>query len=120
MLAFLGPPSPLPAKLVGRPASRPVTIRCSRYPARSATQSQTTVPLFNGPWPAPCKAIASLHRRFVTNRQSNHPGNYRVLSDSFRKKVPFPHTRKRKQGLNVLCLDDHADWMNGRPRANFK
>jgi len=52
--------------------------------------------------------------------QSYRPGEYWVLSDFFRKKAPFPHTRKHKQGLNVLYLDGHADWMYGQPRANFK
>ncbi len=52
--------------------------------------------------------------------QSYRPGGYWVLSDFFRKKAPFPHTRKHKSGLNVLYLDGHAEWMFGRPRAGFK
>ena len=52
--------------------------------------------------------------------QSNRPGNYWVLSDFFRKRAPFPHTRKHKQVLNVLYLDGHGAWMYGQPRANFK
>jgi len=47
-------------------------------------------------------------------------GGYWVLSDFFRKKAPFPHFRKHKNGLNVLYLDGHAAWMRGQPRANFK
>jgi prepilin-type N-terminal cleavage/methylation domain-containing protein/prepilin-type processing-associated H-X9-DG protein len=52
--------------------------------------------------------------------QSDRPGDYWVMSDFFRKKAPFPHTRKHKNGLNVLYLDGHGDWMRGQPRANFK
>jgi len=52
--------------------------------------------------------------------QDYRPGDYWVLSDFFRMRAPFPHTRKHKNGLNVLCLDGHAEWMFGQPRANFK
>ena len=55
-----------------------------------------------------------------TALQSDRPGDYWVLSDFFRKKAPFPHTRKHKSGLNVLYLDGHGEWMHGQPRATFK
>ncbi len=52
--------------------------------------------------------------------QKDRPGDYWVLSDVFRKKAPFPHTRKHKSGLNVLYMGGHVRWMYGQPRANFK
>ncbi len=55
-----------------------------------------------------------------TALQDYRPGEYWVLSDFFRKKAPFPHTRKHKSGLNVLFLDGHGDWVLGQPRALFK
>jgi len=52
--------------------------------------------------------------------QSERGGQYWVLSDFFRKKAPFPHTRKHKSGLNILFLDGHGEWVMGQPRAIFK
>lgn len=42
-----------------------------------------------------------------------------ILSDWFRQGAPFPHTRGHAQGLNVLHMDGHAQFMKGRPRDNY-
>lgn len=42
-----------------------------------------------------------------------------ILSDWFRQGAPFPHTRGHAQGLNVLHIDGHAQFMQGRPRDNY-
>jgi prepilin-type processing-associated H-X9-DG protein len=55
-----------------------------------------------------------------TALQDYRAGQYWVLSDFFRKKAPFPHTRKHKSGLNILFLDGHGEWIIGQPRALFK
>ena len=52
--------------------------------------------------------------------QSTRPSELWVLTDFFRKKAPFPHMRRHKNGLNVSYLDGHAAWMRGQPRANFR
>jgi prepilin-type N-terminal cleavage/methylation domain-containing protein/prepilin-type processing-associated H-X9-DG protein len=52
--------------------------------------------------------------------QGDTPADFWVLSDFFRKKAPFPHTRRHKSGLHVQYLDGHADWMFGQPRRNFQ
>ena len=51
---------------------------------------------------------------------SERPGEYWLISDFFRKKAPFPHTRSHKQGLNVLFRDGHVELVIGQPRAVFK
>jgi prepilin-type processing-associated H-X9-DG protein len=52
--------------------------------------------------------------------QGHAPADFWVLSDFFRKKAPFPHTRRHKSGLNVQYLDGHGGWMFGQPRRNFQ
>lgn len=48
------------------------------------------------------------------------PSEFWVISGFWRKKAPFPHLRKSREGVNVLYLDGHGDLMVGQPRAEFR
>jgi len=48
------------------------------------------------------------------------PAEIWLLADFFRRGgAPFPHSRKHRDGLNVLYLDGHVELMVGGPRDNF-